>query len=211
MLTLIYGGTFDPVHRGHIAVARAAASALHAEVRLMPAADPPHREAPHADGTHRARMLELALADERALLLDRRELQRGGPSYTIQTVLELRDELGDHAPIGLLLGADALLGFHTWRLWRELLAMVHLVVANRPGHSLQSLPEVLDQALEGHWTHRTDDLRRLPAGRIMVLEAGLRDESSTQLRERLRTGGDWAALVPEAVADYIRVHRLYGC
>lgn len=211
MLTLIYGGTFDPVHRGHLAVARAAATALHAEVRLMPAADPPHRETPQVSGEQRAQMLELAVADERGLLVDRRELQRSGRSYTIQTVLELRDELGDHAPIGLLLGADAFLGFHTWHLWRELLALVHLVVVNRPGHSLQAVPELLDQALQGHWTQRVDDLRRLPAGRVMVLEAGAREESSTLLRERLLQGGDWAALVPEAVAAYIRAHRLYGC
>lgn len=210
MLTLIYGGTFDPVHCGHLAVARAAAAALHAEVRLVPAADPPHRDAPHASAEQRAQMLELAIAGERGLRLDRRELQRSGPSYTIQTLLELRDELGDSAPLGLLLGADAFLGLPTWRLWRELLAMAHLVVAQRPGHVLQALPEVLAQALEGHWAQRPDDLRRLPAGRVLTLDVGERHESSTQLRERLASGGDWPAWVPPAVAQYIRSHHLYG-
>jgi len=210
MLTLIYGGTFDPVHCGHLAVARAAAAALHAEVRLLPAADPPHREAPHASGEQRARMLELAIAGDPGLLLDRRELARTGPSYSIHSVLEMRDELGEHAPLGLLLGADAFLGLPSWHLWRELLALVHVVVVRRPGHPLQPLPEVLAHALDGHWTQHPDDLRRLPAGRVLMLDVGERRESSTTLRQRLAGGGDWAALVPGAVAEYIRAQHLYG-
>lgn len=210
MLTLMYGGTFDPIHRGHLAVARGAASYLHAEVRLVPAADPPHRQTPHASAEHRAQMIALAITDERGLVLDRRELQRKTPSYTIQTVLDLRDELGDSAPIGLLLGADAFLGLPSWHLWRELLPLVHLVVVNRSGHALMPLSEPLAQALDGHWTQRPDDLRRLPAGRVLMIDTGSHSESSTRLRDCLAGAGDWVAMVPEPVADYIRSNHLYG-
>ncbi|MET0718340.1 MAG: nicotinate-nicotinamide nucleotide adenylyltransferase, partial [Pseudoxanthomonas sp.] len=98
MLKLFYGGTFDPVHNGHLAIARAARDELDCTVRLMPAADPPHRAPPGADARQRAEMLDLAVIDERGLQVDRRELLRDGPSYTIATLRELRGEYGPLAP-----------------------------------------------------------------------------------------------------------------
>lgn len=209
MLTLLYGGTFDPVHNGHLAVARAAAATLLAEVRMLPARIPPHRPAPIASDAQRARMLTLALADERMIVVDARELERPGPSYTIQTLLSVRDELGEQAPIGLLLGSDAFLGLPTWRLWREFLALAHLVVAIRPGVDLAALPPELAAACAGHWSGQADDLRSLPAGRVYLLDVGARPESSTTLRALLAGGGDWTGMVPAAVADYIRREHLY--
>ncbi|WP_152413225.1 nicotinate-nicotinamide nucleotide adenylyltransferase, partial [Xanthomonas graminis] len=125
-LHLIYGGTFDPIHNGHLAIARAARDAFAVPVRLMPAADPPHRQAPGADARQRCEMLALAIAGEAGLLLDRHELQRalaqpGVASYSIDTVRELRAELGAAAPLALLIGADSLVGFNGWREWRSLL------------------------------------------------------------------------------------------
>ncbi|PKM15335.1 MAG: nicotinic acid mononucleotide adenylyltransferase [Gammaproteobacteria bacterium HGW-Gammaproteobacteria-2] len=211
MLSLFYGGTFDPVHLGHVALARAAVASLRAEVRLVPAANPPHRDLPSASAEHRARMLSLAIAGEPGLCVDERELRRGGPSYSVLTALELREQLGEHAPLGMLLGADAFIGLPSWRLWRELIALVHLVVAVRPGYPLEQLPEPLAQMVEGHWSERGEDLHRLPAGRVFVLSAGSYPQSSTQLRQRLRDGGNWQSMVPTAVAGYIRDNHLYGC
>lgn len=210
MLSLFYGGTFDPVHRGHIALARAAVATLRAEVRLVPAANPPHRDLPSASAEHRARMLALAIAGEPGLRVDERELRRGGSSYSVLTALELREQLGELAPLGMLLGADAFLGLPSWRLWRELIALVHLVVVARPGYALDALPEPLTQALDGHWSERVEDLHRLPAGRVFVLDAGSHPQSSSLLRQRLRESGDWESMVPTAVAGYIRENNLYG-
>ncbi|PIQ36938.1 MAG: nicotinic acid mononucleotide adenylyltransferase [Lysobacterales bacterium CG17_big_fil_post_rev_8_21_14_2_50_64_11] len=211
MLSLFYGGTFDPVHRAHVALARAAAVTLRAEVRLIPAANPPHRDQPSASAEHRARMLALAIADAPGLSVDQRELRRGGPSWSVLTALELREQLGEHAPLGMVLGADAFLQLPSWHLWRELIALAHLVVVARPGYALAALPEPLAQALEGHWSTQAEDLHRLPAGRVFVLDAGSHPQSSSLLRQRLRERGEWESMVPAAVAGYIRENHLYGC
>ncbi|WP_267120270.1 nicotinate-nicotinamide nucleotide adenylyltransferase, partial [Xanthomonas sacchari] len=119
-LALIYGGTFDPIHNGHLAIARAARDAFGVPVRLMPAADPPHRPAPGADAQQRCAMLALAIADTPGLVLDLHEVRRaqarpGVASYSIDTVRELRAELGADAPLALLIGSDSFVGFNGWR------------------------------------------------------------------------------------------------
>jgi nicotinate-nucleotide adenylyltransferase len=132
-LRICYGGTFDPVHNGHLAVARAARDAAGADVYLLPAADPPHKGPTHADARQRACMLELAVAGEPGLRVDRRELQRPGPSYTVETLRELRAELGDARPIAWLVGGDSLGQLQSWHRWRDLFGLAHLLVAQRPG------------------------------------------------------------------------------
>ena len=119
-LRVCYGGTFDPVHNGHVAVACAARDALDADVFLLPAHDPPHKGPTRADAMQRAAMLQLALADEPRLHVDARELRRSGPSYTVDTLAELRAELGARAPIAWLVGADSLRQLHPWHRWRAL-------------------------------------------------------------------------------------------
>ena len=126
-LLVCYGGTFDPVHNGHLAVACAARDVLDADVALVPAHDPPHKGRTRADAAQRAAMLDLALADESGLSVDRRELLRAGPSYTVDTLDELRVELGEDVPIAWLIGADSLLQLHTWHRWRELFECAHMV------------------------------------------------------------------------------------
>ncbi|GAE57491.1 hypothetical protein XPR_4126, partial [Xanthomonas arboricola pv. pruni MAFF 301420] len=139
-LHLYYGGTFDPVHLGHLAIACAARDELGALVHLVPAADPPHRPAPGATAAQRARMLELALADTPGLALDTRELQRASrdraPSYTVDTLRALRAELGPTTPIAWLLGADAFVGLSSWHQWEDLFELAHFVIAARPGTPL---------------------------------------------------------------------------
>ncbi|UYB50977.1 nicotinate-nucleotide adenylyltransferase [Xanthomonas sp. AM6] len=215
-LHLIYGGTFDPIHNGHLAIARAARDAFGVPVRLMPAADPPHRAAPGADARQRCRMLALAIADEPGLLLDRHELQRalaqpGVASYSIDTVRELRAELGAGAPLALLIGADSFVGFTSWRDWRSLLDAAHLVVADRAGSGWErALPAELAQAVAGRWAASPQALAAAPGGRLWCLRQPLRTESASQVRARIAAGGDWAGLVPAPVADYIRAAGLYA-
>lgn len=209
-MIVLYGGTFDPVHLGHLAVAKAARDALDADVRLLPAADPPHRAPPGAQAEQRARMLELAVADEPGLLVDRREFDRAGASYTVDTLGAVRAELGDDAPVAWLLGADAFRGLPGWHRWRELFDLAHWVVAVRPGHDLDALPDELAAACAGRWADSPAALREAPAGQLFRLELPHRPESSTELRGRAALSGNWAELVPPAVAGYIHAHGLYG-
>lgn len=209
-LTVWYGGTFDPVHNGHLAVARAARDALAADIRLMPAADPPHRAPPGASAGHRAAMLDLAIAAEPGLHVDCRELSRGGRSYSIDTLRELRGELGVAAPVALLVGADSFVGLATWKAWRQLFELAHFVVAERPGSPLDAgLPPELAAAVADRWTCSPRALQEAPAGRIWRLRQPLRMESATELRRRIAAGEPWREWVPATVADYIDRHALY--
>ncbi|MET0580974.1 MAG: nicotinate-nucleotide adenylyltransferase [Pseudoxanthomonas sp.] len=211
MLKLFYGGTFDPVHNGHLAIARAARDELDCTVRLMPAADPPHRAPPGADARQRAEMLDLAVIDERGLQVDRRELLRDGPSYTIATLRELRGEYGPLAPIALLIGADSFLGLPTWREWQALFDFAHFVVAPRPGSPLDgSLPPGLKALTEGRWADTPQALEKAPAGRLFLLGQPLYPESASDIRSRIARGDPWQGLLPPAVAAYITRNRLYS-
>lgn len=205
-----YGGTFDPIHNGHLAIARAARDQLRADVHLVPAADPPHRAAPGADARQRARMLELAIAGEPGLQLDLRELGREGPSYTVDTLQELRTTLGPRQPLALLLGADSLLSLPQWHQWRRIRQLAHLVVAQREGSRLdQALPAELDEALHDAWCQDLERLRRQPAGLVFRLQQPLQPEAASAVRERIAAGRDWDHLVPASVAAFIRAQALY--
>ncbi|MCL6714084.1 nicotinate-nucleotide adenylyltransferase [Pseudomonas sp. R2.Fl] len=215
MLHLFYGGTFDPVHNGHLAIARAARDELDTLVALTPAADPPHRAAPGANAAQRARMLELAIDGAAGLHVDRRELRRAlrqpeRRSYTVDTLRELRGELGARTPIAWLVGADSLVGLPTWHAWRELFELAHFVVAERPGSPLDGeLPVELASAIAGRLTLDAGDLRESPAGRIHRLHQPLQPESASDVRRRIAEGLPWEDLVPPAVAAYIADERLY--
>ena len=216
MLKLFYGGTFDPVHNGHLAIARAARDELDCNVRLMPAADPPHRAPPGADAGQRVEMLELAVADQPGLRVDRRELQRDGRSYTIDTLRELRAEFGPATPIALLIGADSFIGLPTWREWRALFDFAHFIVAPRPGSPLDGsspdggLPPELTALAEGRWTDSPLALKTTPAGRLFLLDQPLYPESASDIRRRIAQNQAWQGLVAPAVADFIARHHLYS-
>lgn len=214
-LDVLYGGTFDPVHVGHLAIARAARDALDASIRLMPAADPPHRPPPGADANQRARMLDLAVAGEPRLQVDRRELQRSGRSYTIDTLRGIRAEVGDRQPLALLVGADSFLDLPQWKDWQALFDLTHFVVADRPGSSPDKrvldggVPEPLKAFVADRWRDSADALRAAPAGGIVRLHQPLQAESATAVRQRIADAAPWRALVPPAVAEYIQRHGLY--
>lgn len=213
-LLVCYGGTFDPVHHGHLAVARAARDALVADVSLIPAHDPPHKGPTRADAIQRAAMLDLAIAGEAGLSVDRRELLREGPSYSFDTLGELRAEHGEQAPIAWLIGADSLLQLHTWHRWRDLFDRAHIVAVQRPGSEVDAVrlraqaPEVLAE-IAGRWLP-PGDLAAIASGGFALLPMPeLRPESSTELRQRIREGGDWQPWVPPMVAAYIVSQGLY--
>ena len=210
-LTVFYGGTFDPVHNGHLAVARSARDALDATIHLMPAADPPHRPAPGASAMQRARMLDLAVAGESGLEVDRREVIRGARSYTVDTLREVREQLGPQAPVALLLGADSLLGLASWKDWQTLFTLAHFVVAERIGNSIEArLPPELQAFTTGRWVATSGELRATPAGRLLRLRQPLHPQSASDIRARIASGQPWRHLVPPAVAEYIDRHQLYA-
>lgn len=210
----ILGGTFDPVHYGHLRLADDVRRALDlAEVRLVPARDPPHREGPAAAANHRLAMLELAVAEFPGLLVDDRELRRPGKSYTITTLEELRREFSQR-PVLLLLGADAFRGLPTWHRWEALFDLAHLVVVERPGVDLAA---GLPAALLPHWRSRqaTDPavLRSRPAGAIFAQAIAPNVVSATAIRQALAHGAsatrELSGLLPPAVLAYIDRNRLY--
>ena len=211
---VLYGGTFDPVHNGHLAIARSVRDALDAEVHLVPAADPPHKGDTHADAEQRATMLELAVAGEDGLRVDRRELRRSGPSWTLDTLLELRAEVGPRAPLIWLIGSDSLLQLHTWHRWRELFDHAHILAVKRPESRVDAdgidrrAPEVYAE-IAPRWRDATT-LARAPAGGfgVFILDQP-REESSTELRRRIGTGEPWRTWVPAVVADFIVDNGLY--
>lgn len=213
-LHVYYGGTFDPVHNGHLAIAQAGRDELGVPVTLVPAADPPHRPPPGGSAEQRVQLLQLALVDVPGLRLDQRELRRARqwlrPSYTIDTLSELRSELGAHAPIAWLLGADSLASLNRWHRWRELLDLAHLVVAERPGIALDAVADAeVRHYLGERWASAASELESLPAGRIWRLRQPLRAESASQVRQRIAAGQPWRHLLPAAVAERIELDGLY--
>ncbi|HEY3520242.1 MAG TPA: nicotinate-nucleotide adenylyltransferase [Rhodanobacteraceae bacterium] len=194
----IFGGTFDPVHLGHLRAAWEAAEALDAEVRLIPANVPPHRPRPIASAQQRAAILRAALAGQERLKLDTRELDRDGPSYTFDTLASLRDEIGAQRPLVLLLGADAFALLPSWHRWRELFDLAHVGVLTRPGH-VPPLPDELSEAITSREVQNAQVLCANPAGRVLRIAITPLEISATKIRALLRHGREPRWLVPDAV------------
>jgi len=213
--TILFGGTFDPVHNGHIAVAEAVADAFAVTVDMIPAADPPHRPPPGATAAQRADMLDLAVADHSALRVDRRELRRGGASFTIDTLREVRGELGAHLPLIWLLGSDALTGLASWKHWREMFELAHILAYKRPGSELShawlgSHAREVFEEIEPRW-RSNDALTETAAGGFSIFQPRTeRPEAASEVRSLIAGSGDWSDLVPQAVARYILDRKLYG-
>jgi nicotinate-nucleotide adenylyltransferase len=208
----ILGGTFDPVHCGHLALAREVREALRLDqVLLVPAGDPPHRAAPIAPAVHRLAMVELAAEAEPGIAVDAREIARTGRSYTVLTLQELRAERPFQS-LALIVGADAFLGFPTWHRWRELFDLAHVVLVARPGTTLDA---ALAEPLRGEWQRRlTTDPRALESvagGSIYQQPITPHAISASAIRAALAAGNLAAVrgLVPAAVLAYIGRNRLY--
>lgn len=203
----IFGGTFDPVHVGHLSVAWEASELLDADVHLMPASVPPHRPPPTASAAQRVAMLRAALQGQSRLMLDDRELQRTGPSFTIDTLAELRAEQGDR-PLVLLIGADAFAGLPVWHRWHELFELAHIGVLNRPGVDAP-LPDALRQVVDPRRIDDTGQLHRAPAGKVIELAVTPLEISATRVRELLAEGRDPRYLLPAGLFDYAQLLSPY--
>jgi len=205
----LLGGTFDPVHYGHLRPAHEVLRRLElAELRLVPAAQPPHRRPPLASPEQRLRMVELAVPEFPGLTADDREVRRGGVSYTVPTLESLRAELGPRTPLCFVLGADAFAGLPSWYRWETLFELAHLVVMERPGAPL--VREALPAWAVSRLSASPDALARRPAGSIALLPVTPYDISATRLREIIARGGTPSFdEIPRAVWEYIQRHNLY--
>lgn len=195
----IFGGTFDPVHLGHLSVAWEASELLDAEVRIMPASVPPHRAPPVASAEQRVAMLRAALQGQSRLTLDTRELERAGPSYTIDTLIELRAEQRER-PLVLLIGADAFAGLSGWHRWRELFEVAHIGVLSRPGVEV-ALPDELQHEIAGRGVDEAAGLRHTAAGKVIELAVTPLEISATRIRELLASGREPRYLLPAGLFD----------
>lgn len=198
----IFGGTFDPIHHGHLRTAFELLQVLRlAEVRFVPAGQPPHRDAPRCDARRRLEMVQAAVADQPGFAVDDRELRRDGPSFTVTTLRELRAEAPDRS-LCLIIGMDAFLGLPEWYEWREILGLAHLVVAHRPGWSAPR-EGLLAELLAARGAADARELHGTPAGRIRVHAVTPLEISSTDLRDLIVAGRDPRYLVPDSVRALI--------
>ncbi len=204
----VFGGTFDPVHRGHLGAAAAVRDALAIEdFRFLPAGDPPHRQRTLAAPEQRLRMLELALEGRPGFAIDRREIDRQGPSYMVDTLASLREEYPDDALL-LVLGQDALNGLDRWHEWRRLPGLAHLVVMTRPGER-PDYSAALDKELAPRQVDDPERLGQATAGSVLSLAVTPLAISSTAIREGVDDPAELRRLVPEAVAGFIEREGLY--
>jgi len=205
----VFGGTFDPIHYGHLRTAFEMLQALRFDkVHLIPCADPPHRGETYARAAERMRMVELAVAGEKGFVADGRELSRAGPSYTIDTLTDLRGEFPTRA-LGLILGMDAFLGLHHWHRWDEILDVAHVVVAHRPGWKAPDIGP-LGELIADRGTHRIEDLHNEACGRIHIHAVTQLEISSTEIRELVAAGRDPRFLMPDVVRDEIYESGCYS-
>lgn len=196
---VLFGGTFDPVHIAHLRVALEAAEFLDAHVRLMPANTPPHRPAPVANAEQRTAMLERAVAGQERLSVDARELKRSGPSYTVDTLVELRAELPREQSIAILLGDDAFAGLPTWHRWHELFELAHIVVMTRPGHGGELPPELAEEVKRR--SANVGAISQTPAGHVAHISVTPLEISASYVRQILAAGRDARWLLPDALID----------
>ncbi len=207
----ILGGTFDPIHYGHLRLAEEMLELARLEqIRFIPAGNPPHRNSPGVSAQHRCEMVKLAIADRPAFLLDEREVRKQDKCYTVDTLKELRGELGNEQPICLLMGIDAFLQLHTWHEWERILDLAHIAVGYRPGFAFDT--RSMEPTLHEQYQRRlcsVDRLAEKPSGGIIELSIPRLEISATMIRERISESRSIRYLLPEPVATYIHQHNLY--
>jgi nicotinate-nucleotide adenylyltransferase len=208
----ILGGTFDPIHSGHLRLAEEALTALDlAGVLWIPSGQPPHRDAPHAPATHRLTMVHLAVAGHPGFAVDDSEALADAPSYSVPTLQRLRKNQPPDRSLVLLLGVDAFLGLTTWHRWPELFDLAHIAVATRPGHVLVTdlMPQALAREFAARRCNDPAALAASPGGHILPFSITALDISATNIRAQLAAGQSPRYLLPEAVLDYIAENELY--
>ena len=207
----IFGGTFDPVHFGHLRLAEEAVDSLDlAGIRWIPAGQPKHRAAPHVGAAHRLRMVELAVAGNPRFAVDAAEVESDA-SYTVPTLERLRVEFGEGRSLVLLLGADAYAGLAGWHRWQEIFSLAHIAVTHRPGYAIDAatLPPALAEEHVRRFRPDGAAFASSAAGCIGSFAMTPLSISATDIRERLQAGCSVRYLLPRPVIDYIQTHRLY--
>ncbi|MBC7684547.1 MAG: nicotinate-nucleotide adenylyltransferase [Bdellovibrionales bacterium] len=208
----LLGGSFDPVHHGHVALGALFAKLLAPdELRIIPAGNPWQKSSLRASAQDRVAMLELAFAEASLqVTMDLQEIERNAPTYTVDTLRNVRAQLGPDASLVFLIGADQLLHLDTWRDWRHLFDLAHIGVAARPGFSLAgaALPPAVAIELQQR-QGSLEQLRNTPSGHAYVAQALAVDVSSTQVRAALQRGEQANSLISPVVLDYIQQHNLY--
>jgi nicotinate-nucleotide adenylyltransferase len=207
---VIYGGTFDPVHHGHLRLALEVSERLgDVPVNLVPCHIPPHRGETGATAAQRLHLLELAIAGEPSLRIDDRELRREGASYTADTLRQLRKELGADTPLVMVVGTDSFAGFDRWKEWQQIPCLAHIIVVRRPGITLDPEGEPA-RLLAELGVESAEALCGKASGLALELDPPWLDISATGIRERIDRGLSPRYLVPDAVLVEIRRIGLYG-
>ncbi|MGB0445394.1 MAG: nicotinate-nucleotide adenylyltransferase [Porticoccaceae bacterium] len=209
MSVALLGGTFNPIHFGHLNLANCLVDYLQVEsVRMIPCAIPPHRETPSVSAEQRLAMLQLAIDDHPLLTSDDLELRKSTPSYSIETVQQIRQQVGEETPLFFCIGMDSLLTIDSWHHWQQLLDYCHLAICPRPGYKLPikgHLAEWIEQNL-------CDDIERvktLAQGCLHLCKIPLKDISSTAIRDSIKCAQSIDHLTPKSVVNFITKHSLY--
>ncbi len=201
----IYGGTFDPVHFGHLRTALEIKEIFSLdEVRLIPCAQPAHREIPLTSPQMRLKMLELAVQDHQGLVVDKRELERAGFSYMIDTLISLKNE-NTTLPLLLIIGTDSFQGLEKWHQWQSLFDYAHIIVITRPTYQQQELSAFLTSKL----TKNKDKLKSEISGYLFFQSVTQLDISASMIRDTIKEGLNPAFLLPNPVIEYIKTNQLY--
>ena len=207
--TLVFGGTFDPVHRGHIESVCAVARLLgDVDVYLVPCQIPAHRPTPAVSPEARLKMLQLAVASHDRIFIDDCELRRKGTSYTVDTLLDYRERVGESGSLLFLMGRDAWVTLPGWHRWEALTDLAHLLILERPGTD-QDSPGVLDKWLKTRQVRDPAEMMNSASGKVCFLSLDQIDVSASGLREAIAKGSSIEGNVNPLVMNYIRQHNLY--
>ena len=211
----IYGGTFDPVHYGHLRVAEELVDTIGFDrFYFVPAGEPRLRDGPVASKQHRARMIALSIQNNARFSLDDRETKRSGMSVTVETLREYHTEYGGNTAFCFIMGVDTFLKINYWYLWQELFQLCHLVIVDRPGSmgiiDRRDFPQDIKQACVSRWTDDPSDLTRQLNGKVYIAQTTLLDISATRIRSLIAADKSVRYLLPDVVLDYIKTQHLYS-
>ena len=209
MSVALFGGSFNPVHFGHLRIATELAEQLQVEsIRMMPCAFPPHRDETEVTANQRLKMLHLAIGEHVLLQAEDIELQRPAPSYSVDTVRLIREQIGPETPLFLCIGMDSLNGLNSWHDWQKIQDYCHIVVSSRPGYKVPESGVLADWIIK----YRCDDLailKQQAQGKLYFCELTMLAISSTSIRKKVSDGENICFLTPDTVVDYIHQQHLY--
>ncbi|WP_392565743.1 nicotinate-nucleotide adenylyltransferase [Utexia brackfieldae] len=209
-ITALFGGTFDPIHYGHLKPAMALAEQVGlSKIYLMPNHIPPHKPQPIATNRQRLDMLALAIKDNPLFAINKQELIRKTTSYTIDTLIQWHQRHHQQAILAFIIGTDSLYTIDRWHRWQAILDYCHLLVCPRPFPAKQTISAELQSWLDQHLTRDIHQLRLYPTGKIFIAQAPLCDIASSEIKQRIKHNQDCSEILPPAVWQYIKHHQLY--